>query len=300
MSLVYQSGPRRNPRRPRVAGAAAPRGQVPGAHPPGRQAPGASPVGRQPPGASPPGLTSRLVAGIPLYLQIAEGLLSQIQTGELKPGVRLPPERELSQALGVNRMTLRQALQRLALEGYLTRRQGSGTFVARPKIERQAGRLFPFTRAMTRRGYQPGAKVVVFEKQPAGVAVARQLQIPVSAPVYFVRRVRTVNREPVTIETFWMPVRRFRALERFDLARRSLYELMATEYGVRVTRAHQSLEPTVASEYEARLLGIASGAPLMLEERLSFDERGRPVECGKDLYRGDRFRFVTEAAPLEL
>ncbi|MGH2405656.1 MAG: GntR family transcriptional regulator [bacterium] len=247
-----------------------------------------------------PGLTGHFAPGVPVYLQIADRLRSQIEVGALKPGERLPPERALSETVGVNRMTLRQALSTLETEGHLDRRQGAGTFVARPKIERHAGRLVPFSRGMRRRGYRPGARLVAFEKQPVTVAVARNLHLPVSALVYFVRRVRLVNREPAMLETFWMPVARFPRLERFDIRSRSVYEILETQYGVRVKRARQSLEPVVASEYEAKLLGVEIGAPLMLEERLAFDERGQPIDYGKDLYRGDRFRFVTELAPLEL
>lgn len=249
---------------------------------------------------APARLVSRFTTGVPLYLQIADSLLVEIESGGLRPGDRLPPERELSRTLGVNRMTLRAALQKLETEGQLIRRQGSGTFIAHRKIERQASRLVSFTQAMKRRGERPGAKVITFEKQPASAAIARQLRVPVSSSVYVVRRLRLLNREPVMLETFWMPVKRFAGLERFNLARRSIYELMASAYGVKVSRARQSLEPTVASDYEARLLHVAVGAPLMLEERLGFDTEDRPVEYGKDLYRGDRFRFVTEMAPLEV
>ncbi|MCK4316315.1 MAG: GntR family transcriptional regulator, partial [Anaerolineae bacterium] len=77
-------------------------------------------------------------------------------------------------------------------------------------------------------------------------------------------------------------------------------EIIETEYGVSIVRARQSLEPVTATEYEAELLGIEPGAPLMLERRVSFDRDNQPVERGRDLYRGDRFRFVTEMAPLEL
>lgn len=244
-------------------------------------------------------LATRFTEGVPLYLQIAESLLNEIESGELRPGARLPAERLLSETLGVNRMTLRAALTKLESQGYLDRRQGSGTFIARPKIERQAGRLVPFSRTMTRYGYRPGARLVTLERQPARPAIARQLRVPVSSPVYLVRRVRLVNREPVMLETFWMPVRRFPRFDRFDIIRRSVFEIMETEYGVKVTRARQSLEPTIATEFEARLLRVAPGAALMLEERLSFDARGRPIEYGKDLYRGDRFRFITDDAPLD-
>jgi GntR family transcriptional regulator len=212
----------------------------------------------------------------------------------------LPSERDLSQRLGVNRMTLRRALEMLESQGLLLRRQGNGTYVAEPKIERQAGKLVPFTRGMQRRGYLPGARVILFEKRPAEAVIAKELGLPVSTVVYYVRRLRLINQEPVMLESLAVPARRFPELERFDLSRRSVYEVMEKEYGVVVVRARQSLEPVVAAEYEAELLGVKPGDPLMLERRLGFDQQDRPVEYGKDLYRGDRFRFVTEIAPLEL
>ena len=102
------------------------------------------------------------------------------------------------------------------------------------------------------------------------------------------------------LERYTIPFQRFPGLERHDLEQRSVYEVFQTEYQVKVERARQSLEPVIATEFEAELLAIPSGSPLMLERRLSFDSEGRPVEHGTDLYRGDRFRFVTELAPLEM
>jgi GntR family transcriptional regulator len=242
---------------------------------------------------------NRLIAAAPLYVQIAEGILDRIESGELTPGDRLPPERELSRMLGVNRVTLRQALHVLESQGLLTRRQGRGTYVAEPKIERQAGGLFSFTRGVRRRGLTPGARLVTFEEQPVEASLARELNLPLAAPVYFILRIRTVNQEPVLLERYTIPMRRFPDLGRFDLEARSVFEILETEYQAPLSRARQSLEPVVASEYEAKLLEIELGAPLMLERRLSFDAQGEPVEHGRDLYRGDRFRFVTEIAPWE-
>jgi GntR family transcriptional regulator len=152
---------------------------------------------------------------------------------------------------------------------------------------------------MVRRGYVPGAKVITLERQPAEAAVARELGLAVSTMVYFVRRLRLLNQEPVMLERFTMPVHRFPDIERFDLSSRSVYDVMEEEYGVVVVRARQSLEPVVATEYEAELLAVQLGAPLMLERRLALDQDSQPIEYGRDLYRGDRFRFVTEIAPLE-
>jgi GntR family transcriptional regulator len=243
---------------------------------------------------------NHLTAAIPLYLQIAEGLLDRIESGELVPGDRLPPERELAEMLGVNRMTLRRALSMLDSQGLITRRQGDGTYVAEPKIEREAAQLVPFTKGMQRRGYTPSAEVVLFERRPSEAAIANELNIPVTADIYYIHRLRSVNKEPLLLERFALPAERLPELERYDLASRSLYEVMETEYGILVSRARQSLEPVVATEYEAELLGVRAGAPLMLERRLTYDQDEREVEYGRDLYRGDRFRFVTEMAPLEL
>lgn len=244
-------------------------------------------------------LRETFVNTLPLYIQIAEGLLEKIESGALIPGERLPPERELSQMLGVNRMTLRRSLQRLELQGLLDRRQGAGTYVAAPKIERQADELVSFSRGMKKRGYLPGARLLHFERKPSEASVARELNLPPSAEVYFFQRIRSLNDEPVMLEKFWMPVARFPDLEQFDLVNRFVFDIVEEEYQMTVMSARLSLEAVVATDYEADMLDIRVGAPLMLERRLTLDEDDQPFEFGIDLYRGDRFRFVTEKAPME-
>jgi DNA-binding GntR family transcriptional regulator len=237
---------------------------------------------------------------IPLYIQIADKLVSQIESGELAPGERLPSERDLSETLGINRMTLRRALHVLESQGLVLRKHGVGTFVGEPKIDRQMDVVFRFTRRMQNRGYTPGTQLISLAETVVDGALSHQLAVPVSAPAYKILRLRSINREPVMIESYIIPVRRFPGLDRYDLESRSIYEIMETEYGVRITRAQQSFEPVLASAFEAELLHIRVGAALMLEKRLSYDHDDRPVEYGKDRYRGDRFRFVTEAAPFDL
>ncbi len=226
-------------------------------------------------------------------------MIARIESGELVAGDRLPAERDLSLSLGVNRLTLRRALRSLETQGLITRRQGRGTHVAAPKIERQAARLVSFTRGMQRHGYEPGTRLLSVEVQPAHAALAAVLLIPTYAPIFLVHRLRTLDAEPVLLEQYALPQVRFPGLDHHDLERRSVYDVLREEYGVEVRRARQSLEPLVAGDYDAEMLGVPAGAPLMLERRLSFDATDRPVEHGRDLYRGDRFRFVTETAPWE-
>jgi GntR family transcriptional regulator len=242
----------------------------------------------------------RFTSDVPLYVQIAGSLLDRIESGELTPGDRLPPERELSELLSVNRMTVRRALNMLEGQGLLLRRRGDGTYVAQPKIERQASQVFPFTKGMETRGYKPGARLITFEKRPSETFVAKQLGLPVSSPVFRITRVRLLNQEPVMLEEFTVPMYLFTDFERHDISTRSLYEIFSTEYNMTIVQAHQSLEPVIASEYVAGLLEIEKGSPLMLERRLAFNQYNQPLEYSKDLYRGDRFRFITEVASLKL
>jgi len=244
-------------------------------------------------------LRDRLIAGRPLHVQISESLLARIESGELVAGDRLPPERDLSEALGVNRLTLRRALRALESQGLITRRPGLGTHVATPKIERQAARLVSFTRGMQQRGFLPGTRLLSVEHVPAHAALAAVLQIGTGAPLCVIHRLRTLNHEPALLEQYTLPEERFADLEGHDLEGRSIYAILQEDFGVFIRRARQSLEPVSAGEDEAAVLGVTPGAPLMLEQRLSFDDHDRPVEHGRDLYRGDRFRFVTETAPWE-
>jgi GntR family transcriptional regulator len=95
----------------------------------------------------------------------------------------------------------------------------------------------------------------------------------------------------MALEFSHFPVRLCPGLDRFDLERRSIYEVLREEYDLILVRAEQSLEPTLARKFEAEALGVAEGSPLMLWERLAFTVTGLPVEYAKDLYRGDRVRF---------
>ncbi len=242
----------------------------------------------------------RFKTTVPLYVQIAESLFDQIESGELSPEERLPSERQLSKTLNVSRMTVRAALRILNSKGLLIRRAGDGTYVAKPKIERQASKLVPFTKSMRDRGYKTSAKIIAFEPRMAEISVAGELKIPVSSSIYYIQRLRFINQEPVLLEKFSIPVYRFPNLEQFDLESRSFYEIAETEYGIFAHHSQQSLEAVAATEFEADLLNVRLGAPMMLERRLAFDKENVPFECGHDIYQGDRFRFVTEIAPLDM
>lgn len=228
---------------------------------------------------------------VPLYVQIRESLIERIQSGEWPAGTRLPAERDLAAEFGVSRGTVRQAITDLVAKGLLRRVQGSGTYVAEPKVEMPTHILLSFTEAMRRQGIEPGARLVAVEVVPATRKLAERLRLTVGESVYRIVRVRLGNQQPMALEFSHFPVRLCPGLDRFDLERRSIYEVLREEYDLILVRAEQSLEPTLARRFEAEALGIAEGSPLMLWERVAFTATGLPVEYAKDLYRGDRVRF---------
>jgi GntR family transcriptional regulator len=233
---------------------------------------------------------------VPLYIQIADQLISQIESGELQPGSQLTPERQLSTQMQVNRMTLRRALQVLQAQGLLVRKHGIGTFIADRKIDRQMETIFRFTSGMQNKGLNPGTKLIWVDVIPADPKIAEDLALHSSDQVFDILRLRSINQEPVMLESYKISLSRFPHLDRFNLEARSIYEIFETEFGVNINRSRQSFEPITATRYEAELLGIEVGTALMLETRVSYDDQDQPIEFGKDRYRGDRFRFVTETA----
>lgn len=234
------------------------------------------------------------------YQEIANQIEEKIVSGELQSGDKLQSERKMSSELGVNRLTVRRAFNLLEERGLVSRRHGGGTYVTSQRIERQAGELVPFTYTMLQMGMAHDMRVITFDQVAADEPIAQLLEIKVGAPIYDIYRVRLLNQEPVMLEQFFVSVERFPGFEKHDHIHLSGYQIMESVYGCKVEQATQSLEPVIATQYEADLLGITPGDPLMLETRLSYDQTGQPIEFGKDLYRGDRFRFVTSNARLTI
>jgi GntR family transcriptional regulator len=227
------------------------------------------------------------------YVQIEEELAERIRTGMLRPGDRIPPERELAEQMQVSRMTVRQALGRLADRGLLVRERGRGTFVSEPKLIQSLSRLNGFYDQMISQGILPSSRLLSGQEVLASAAVAQVLDLRIGEPLYKVVRLRLGGGVPLALETSFFPARLVPGLLDYDLERHSIYRLME-RYDARPVRATQSLEPVPARDQEADALEVLAGSPLMLVERIAWDTQDRPVEYAKDIYRGDRSRFVAE------
>ena len=205
-------------------------------------------------------------------------------------GMRLPPERELAERLGVARETLRRALQEMQAEGVLQRRQGAGTFVAgqswvKPLLLRS------FTEDMRERGLVASSALLSTRTLRADAKVAPKLKVVPGSAVFEIRRLRLANGEPMALEHAFLLVDRLPGFDPDCLSTQSLYEVLARDHGIQVRNAAQEIRATVLTEDEAGLLDVAPFSPALLVERQVFSTDGEPVEYGKSLYRADRYRF---------
>jgi GntR family transcriptional regulator len=242
--------------------------------------------------------TSRLLcfhtATVSKQEQIRQSVVQLIS--ELGVGEAIPSERRLSTDLGVSRLTLRAALDELVREGYLVRRHGSGTFVGQPKIAQQLT-LTSFSEDMRRRGMVPDSRTIDLENVHAGAQVGRALNVSPDARVFQIRRLRLADGEPMALETLHVPVSVVPGLTPSQLEHGSWYELLETRYGVTIAAGLQTIEPTVTSDDESRLLQVPLHSPAFLFERTSRTAAGQTVEFVRSLYRGDRYQLVAELSP---
>ncbi|MFG2001836.1 GntR family transcriptional regulator [Spirillospora sp. NPDC048911] len=213
----------------------------------------------------------------------------------LDVGDALPPERRLAERLGVSRPTLRAAIDDLVADGLLDRRHGSGTYVAEPRIAVPLT-MTSFTEDMLRRGMEPGGRVLSFRTSSAGAKIGRRLSVSPVEEVFTIRRLRLADGASMAIETLCTPAELLPGLRKEDLEGGSFYDLLRGR-GITIAAGTETIEPTVTTEEEAADLGVPVHTPAFLFERVTRDERGRPLEYVRSLYRGDRYRLELDLRP---
>jgi GntR family transcriptional regulator len=225
---------------------------------------------------------------VPKYYALKGELLRLIDGAEV--GSMLPTERDLAERFEVSRTTVRQAIAELVVEGRLERTQGSGTYVAEPKLI-QLRQLSSFTEDIGERRADARSEVLDISRVAATAEVARALELAAGTKVHRVERLRVVADEPIAHEVAYLAGSYPRLAA--ELAKRgSLYLTLSEAYGVDLTAAEDVVETSLASPIEAQLLGVDTGLPMLLITRTAADGAGRPLEYTRSVFRGDRFRFV--------
>lgn len=229
----------------------------------------------------------------PLYAQVKDLLKADIQSGRWKPGETLPNEFQLAEEFGVSQGTVRKALDALAAEQVIERRQGRGTFVARHTA---ATVHFRFFRIFDHEGQvQPDSREIQVR---AGVSASaeerRTLDLPPKAQVVRIDRIRTHAGKPIIAERISLPETTFKAVAERAHVPNTLYDLYQTEFGVTVARVEEKLRATAADKKIAAQLGCAPGTPLLLIERTARDWSGNPIELRKSYCLTDSVHYQVE------
>lgn len=233
---------------------------------------------------------------VPLYAQIKEVLRERILNGTYKVHGQLPSESEISAIFSVSRITVRQALSDLQSEGLIFKIPGKGTFVAKPKAFQQLTQLEGFAEAMSSMGYEIYNKVLSHQLIPATNVVAQKLGLDVDQVVTEIRRVRYLNREPVSVEITYLPSEVGERLRKADLASRDIFLIIENDYGIPLGHADLRIDAIPADLGFAELLNIQEGAALLRLERLTHTADGKPLDFEYLYFRGDAFQYRLQIA----
>ena len=224
----------------------------------------------------------------PLYHQLKQRITADIERGVYPVGSRIPPEHELEALYKVSRVTVRRALAELTAEGLLERKQGKGTFVSTPRISQDLKSIHSFHDACKQNGFQCGTRVIHVVETDSDETDQQELNVPKGSRILETLRVRTADGIPVVLEKNHFSMA-YSYLENENLGG-SLYNILR-DYGIEPKQASHDISMTFATDTQAKLLEIETGAPLMRLHEVVYDQKGRPLHNSLQLIRGDRFVF---------
>ena len=229
---------------------------------------------------------------VPLYKQLKDLILKEIEEGRLKPNQKIPTELELSERYQISRMTVRKSLAQLVDEGILAKKQGKGTFVQAPKMTEDLSSPNSFTNLCKRNGKVPGGRTLKFILEEATDRDMKELKLEPGEQVIRVERLRLADNMPVMLENLYFPGHLKNILVE-NLDDTSLYQILHDKYGLVTGNSVMEFEISEANSYEAALMEIRAGSPLLLVREIVYDQYGQPLHRTKSLLRGDKFKYIS-------
>jgi len=232
--------------------------------------------------------------GKPLYIQIQEHLLENIEEGIWPEESMIPTEAELCREYDVSNITVREAIKLLVMEGMLSRTAGKGTFVTKRKLEQKLNRFFSFTRWADQNGLKPASRILRVETMESDSHIARHLNRAVGSPVTRIERLRLGDDEPLMLEVIWIAADLCPDIHLKDLSNIPLNDIISDDYHLPLVRAVESIEPRLADESVSKLFGINKEVLLLYVEHTAYTTKDRIVYFVSSTYRGDRVKFTIE------
>src|SRR5438105_6519655 len=232
----------------------------------------------------------------PLYLQTKELLIKSLAAVEWRPGETIPSELELAARFGVSQGTVRKALDALAADNLVVRRQGKGTFVATHTEEKVS--TFRFLRIRRNDGVDeyPTSRLIDVRRGRASAEVARALELKTGDAVMTLRRLLEYSGEPAVLDEIVVPAQLFKGLTRgkVERYRGSIYGLFETQFGVRIVRAREKLSAVAAEAARASLLRVPAGTPLLAVDRVTYTFGDKPVEWRRGLCSTKNHHYLND------
>ena len=231
-------------------------------------------------------------SAIPLYQQMADTILKEIQNGTFSPGSRIPTEFELSESYHVSRVTVRKALAELAGKGCLERKSGKGTFVAEKKLQRGiSSNVLSFTEICRMMGMKPGAKTIKIALENPSPKDAEYISLKPNEKIVVLERIRYANDKPVMLEINKYP-ESFSFLFGEDLTDTSLFDVLEKKYNIKPDHSSKVVDIVFANAKEAQNLNIAKGYPLLRIDSITHDADETLSYLSEQLCIGDRFKLI--------
>jgi GntR family transcriptional regulator len=231
----------------------------------------------------------------PLYQQIKILILQSLQAGEWKPGEAIPSEIDLAGRFRVSQGTVRKAIDELAAENLVVRRQGKGTFVSTHAEQHVQYRFLKLMPDAGDRSTEGPAERTVLEcrRVRASADVARALALRAGDAVVQVRRVLSFEGVPTILEDLWLPGTTFKGMSTEQMAgyQGPTYAMFEVEFGVRMVRAEEKIRAVAADAAQAALLQVEAGDPLLSVERVAYTYNDVPMELRRGLYRTDTHHY---------
>jgi GntR family transcriptional regulator len=236
-------------------------------------------------------IVNKVNAERPLYDQVYQALLQQIVDGSYQIHQQLPSEKELSELFNVSRITIRQALNQLQLEHLVYKIQGKGTFVSAPKTFQNISELQGFAEAMSNMGHEVYNLVKEFRFIPATPQIASRLKLSVSSKVVEIKRIRFLNRKPVSFELTYLPEAIGIALQEINLSTRDVFLAIEEDLSIALGHADLNIDATLADDELSELLQVDINAPLLRVERLTHNAAGHPIDFEYLYFSGETFQY---------
>lgn len=229
----------------------------------------------------------------PLYYQLAEIILSEIESKNLKENDKLLTEREYAKKYELSRATVRQALAYLEEKGYVYKIQGCGTFVSSKVIKQKLLKVYSFTEEMKKLGKIPESKILSLKKIVGDEKVAKELNLNSSDEIFELERLRIADREIIMYERTYMPVKKMPNLSKKELLISPLYDIIQSRYKINFNKVFERFSVLKADESVASILQVNRNSPLIKLQRWTYSGM-EIIEYTISLVRGDRFEFEVE------